>query len=478
MNDSEGAPAKSPDEKLPLKQKIAYAMGGVADRFATDGISVFFMAFFSDFLGVRATLVGLALALSRVWDAFTDPLAGWLSDRCRSRFGRRRPFILVGALLTGASFPLLYTASEDWSESTIFLFLCLTLLLYYTCYSLFSVPYEALGSELTPSYEERTRVFVVRTYVQEVFKLAVVWLFPFAIFLASMQWVGGEADGVRLVAILIGVLVAVTGILPAIWGRERYRDIALAENKVSLGIREGVRVLLANQPLLILIGVVCVYLFAVVSSIQLAYFVNVHYIYGGDIQQGTTLSAIDGTLRFSFSILGAWLVKRYVDHLDKHTLMQISAGILCVGFIGMYFTHVPGQPWLTLAMKPVLALGEAGFWILIFSMRADVCDWDEYQSGHRREGIISASLNWSVKLSISLAMLMGGILLEHYVVFQSGLEEGVSQLPGVMERMLLAYTVPPALAAFLVILLLRQYRLSRMKMREVRSALSERRGKI
>jgi len=161
-NKPEGIPEK---DRVPLKQKVAYGMGVVSDHYATVCLSVFFIPFFSDFLKISATFVGGAMAFARIWDAFTDPFVGTWSDRSQTRFGRRRPFIMGGVILTGLCYPLIWLASPDWSATATLTFLVIILLVYYTCYSLFSVPYESLGSELTPNYEERTNIYVIRSYV-------------------------------------------------------------------------------------------------------------------------------------------------------------------------------------------------------------------------------------------------------------------------------------------------------------------------
>ena len=98
-----------PEDKVPLGQKVAYSMGVVSDHYANVCLAwIFLTPFFVDFLGMGATMVGLALGAARCWDAFTDPLVGRLSDRSKSRFGRRKPFIFVGAILTGLLFPTIW----------------------------------------------------------------------------------------------------------------------------------------------------------------------------------------------------------------------------------------------------------------------------------------------------------------------------------------------------------------------------------
>ena len=97
-----------PEDKVPVFQKISYGIGLASDHFATVSISAFLMAFFTDFLnaGIKASIVGAAIAVARLWDAFTDPAAGRLSDGCKSKWGRRKPFILIGSLTMGLFFSL------------------------------------------------------------------------------------------------------------------------------------------------------------------------------------------------------------------------------------------------------------------------------------------------------------------------------------------------------------------------------------
>ena len=105
------------EDKIPIFEKISYGIGLASDHFATVSISAFLMAFFTDFLnaGIKATVVGAAIAVARLWDAFTDPAAGRISDGCRSRWGRRRPFILIGSLTMGLFFPMIWMVPETWS---------------------------------------------------------------------------------------------------------------------------------------------------------------------------------------------------------------------------------------------------------------------------------------------------------------------------------------------------------------------------
>ena len=408
------------NDRVPLKQKISYSMGVVSDHYANVCLTyIFITPFFVDFLGLGAMVVGAALAAARFWDAFTDPMVGRLSDACKSRYGRRKPFIFVGAILTGLLFPVIWMVPETWSTTGTTIYLFVALMLFYSVYSIFSVPYEALGSELTPDYDERSKIFVVRKFVQETFNLGIVWALPLSVWLGTLAWVEGETGGVRVVSWIIAAVIIGAGIMPALFNVERYQKIAVKESAGSF--IDALATLLSNKPLLIVIGVICTYLFAIFATASLGYFVNVYYIYEGDVLKGTFIGALDGTLRLFFAIAAAAIISKITQKIDKHVIMMASVSILIIAFIGIYFTTIPGRPWLSLTMKPLLAIGECGFFVLILSMRADVCDWDEYNSGSRSEGLIAAITNWCNKIAMTLALIGSGFALQYVIQFDSKL---------------------------------------------------------
>jgi GPH family glycoside/pentoside/hexuronide:cation symporter len=517
---SKALSSESQSDIVPLKQKISYAMGVVSDHYANVCLAwVFITPFFVDFLGLGASIVGLALAAARCWDAFTDPLVGRLSDACKSRYGRRKPFIFVGAILTGLLFPVIWLVPEDWSTAAITIYLFVALMLFFSVYSIFSVPYEALGSELTPDYNERSKIFVVRKYVQETFNLGIVWIFPLAVWLGTFAWIGGEIGGVRAVSWVIAAVIIGAGILPALFNVERYKKIAVKEGTSSF--KDAIKAMFRNKPLLIVVGVICTYLFAIMATANLSYFVNVYYIYEGDMIKGASLGGFDGTLRFFFALAAAAVIGKITNKVDKHVIMMVSVIILIIAFIGIYFTTIPGRPWLSLTMKPLVAIGECGFWVLILSMRADVCDWDEYNTGNRSEGLIAAVTNWCNKIAMTVAIAISGFVLQFVVQFDSKLPEEIKasiavqseveykqlsdaekiivegeepislamytdnlkrkavmqqQAPGTMERMRLLYSLPQVVALLACLFLLWHYPLTKSKMVEIRKELEARRG--
>jgi GPH family glycoside/pentoside/hexuronide:cation symporter len=275
-----------------------------------------------------------------------------------------------------------------------------------------------------------------------------------------------------------------------------------------------------NKPLLIVVGVIGTYLFSIMATANLAYFVNVYYIYEGDVVKGAQLGGWDGSIRFFFALGAAALIHRLTGRIDKHRIMTFSVYILIIAFVGTYFTIQPGRPWLSLVMKPLIAVGECGFWVLILSMRADVCDWDEYLHRSRNEGVIAAVTNWCNKIAITLAIAVSGFILQHVIQFDSSLSEAemvlvtekaerdfnsipserisddgkrpesleklverykrkeiMDSLPeGTLERLRFFYSIPQVIALLICVVLLRHYPLNHEKMSTIRSELESRRG--
>lgn len=463
-------------DAIPLKEKLAYGVGVVGDHYSVQkGIWMLWLPFFNDMLKVSAVALGSIMALVRIWDAINDPLIGWLSDRSKSRFGRRRPFIFVGAIAMGLTFPLLWFVPESWSDDAKVIHIGITVLMLYTAYSVWSVPYESLGAELTSNYEERTNLFVVRTYLLYILTLGIDWMLLLALTIGAFAIVGGEVNGVRVVGVLVGVLVIATGIMPALFTKERFQKIAVKQEKISLG--KAITTLITNRPLFICIGSMAFLLLAVISSASFAYYVNTYLLFGGDKELGVRLTAIDGTLRLPFALLGAFVLKRLSNRIDKHQLLKISLVMLMIAYTSFIFTHKADNPYLSLSTKPLLAFGESWFWILVISMRADACDWDELRCGQRREGIIAAATNWCNKFAIAISGILGGFALEVFAGFDSKRPE-TAEDPAVLQELLYWYAGIPAVGMAIVFGLVLMYPLTREKMTQVQQELETRRGAV
>jgi len=229
----------APEDRVPARTKISYGLGGSIDMWGHWLYPNLAYPVFQIFLGLSPRLVGTALMLIRLVDALSDPLFGWLSDNARTRLGRRRPFILVGALFAGIGLPLLFFVPSGWSGNQLFWWMLGSSLVYIPFVSCFNMPYQSLGNELTPDYHERTSVMSFKGAIQKVFEVAFFIGLPFtnlAIFYDAATGKQNILLGVQVFCGILGLLMLVNGLMVFFNVKERYYASVAARqtDKVSL----------------------------------------------------------------------------------------------------------------------------------------------------------------------------------------------------------------------------------------------------
>ena len=157
--------APAPTHLLPLKTKLLYGLGDVGNAITTPAAIFFLLFFYTDVVLVPAVLAANALLIGKIWDAINDPLFGWISDRTHSRMGRRRVYMVWGAIPFGISIGLLWFVPSSLSITGIFLWITFTYILFDSLMTLTSVPYYALTAELTPDYNERSSLTAFRMLI-------------------------------------------------------------------------------------------------------------------------------------------------------------------------------------------------------------------------------------------------------------------------------------------------------------------------
>jgi|GEM_PF-363488 len=188
-------------DRVPIRQKIAYGMGTTNDLWGNwlyPGLSY---TVFNQFLHVAPWLISVALMLNRLIDAVSDPIFGWMSDNTRTRFGRRRPYILIGSILAGLCLPCLFLVGTEWSQYGYFLFMVISSGIYITVVSSFNMPYQSLGAELTPDTHERTSVFSYKSAIQKIPEIA---LFAAGAFATSTIWMNTTVPHEKTLSLAVG----------------------------------------------------------------------------------------------------------------------------------------------------------------------------------------------------------------------------------------------------------------------------------
>jgi len=474
----------APGDRIPFHQKVVYGLGAFINNLlaaASGGM----MIVLNLGLGMNPALVGLLGALPRLTDAFTDPIMGYVSDHTRTRWGRRRPYIFIGAIAAGIVFALLWQLPEGRSESWYFWYFLVGSLLFYLAYTVFATPWVALGYELTPDYHERTRLMGVQNFIGQLAYVVAPW---FLLIMQSERLFDGMVDGAAGLSIMIAVVVIAVGILPAIFLRERFKALAAAEAQAQAheangsalfrnlaDFFRGFLVTLKFKPFVKL----CVATFLVFNGFMLVssfqFYVIIYYVFGGDTVLGAEYAGYAGTAgaisTFCVIMFVTWLGTR----LGKKRSFYVAIGVSMIGYALKWVCYDPEVPWLLVVPAPLLAFGLGGLFTLMPSMIADVVDLDELKTRERREGMYGSIFWWVVKLGMAAALAAGGFLL-NATGFDVALEGNQADRTIVLMRLFDAFV--PFLASGVAIWIVATYSITEERAHEVRLELEARRGTV
>ena len=469
----------APEDRIPFRLKVVYGMGAFVNNTLAAAIGGMVIVLNLG-LGMSPALVGLLGALPRLTDAITDPLMGYASDNTRSRWGRRRPYIFVGAIVVAIVFALLWQLPDGKSESFYFWYFLGGSLIFFLAYTIYATPWVALGYELTPDYHERTRLMGVQNFFGNIAYM----ISPYFLAIMFLPVFGDVVTGAGYLALVIAVVVVCLGILPAIFLRERFKAVASEESEEKGGSRIAYVVMdflrgfgksLSFKPFLKL----CIATFLVFNGfILIAAFqsyVIIYYVFGGDKAAGAVFVGHSGLVQAISALLVIGLVTFLATKIGKRRAFYFSTGVSMIGYALKWFCYTPDNPWMVLIPAPLMAFGLAGLFTLMPSMVADVVDADELNTHERREGMYGSIFWWVVKLGQSVAILGGGLLL---VWTGFDVELGGDQTAEAIRLMRLCDAIVPCVASGIAIWAIASYSITEEKAHEVRMALEKRRGSV
>lgn len=470
----------APEDRIPLVQKLIYGLGAFVNNILAAAAGGMIIVLNLG-LGMNPALVGLLGALPRLTDAITDPLMGYISDKTRSRWGRRRPYIFVGAIAVGIIYALLWQLPDGKSEAFYFWYFLTGSLIFYLGYTVFATPWVALGYELTPDYHERTRLMGVQNFIGNIAYMISPY---FLAIMYSKALFVDVVEGAANLAVVIGITVALVGILPALFLRERFKDVAGGESDQSenggggigaviMDFLRGFATSLKFKPFLKLCAATFLVFngFILIASFQS--YVIIYYVFQGDATAGAEFVGHSGLLQALTALAVIALVTWLATKIGKRRAFFVSTGISMVGYVLKWFCYTPDNPWLLLIPAPLMAFGLAGLFTLMPSMICDVVDADELNTHERREGMYGSIFWWVVKLGQAVAIAGGGILL-NVTGFDVAL--GGTQSPDTIHYMRLFDAFVPCLASGIAIWAIASFSITEEKAYEIRQELEARRG--
>lgn len=461
------------DDHIPTLQKIAFGVGTNTEYVATGLLTgVLWMPYFNIRLGMRPVTLGAVLMLLRLWEAFADPFIGNFSDNARTRWGRRRPFIAIGAILTGCVFPLFWYMPSSLSEGTKAVYLTIVGMAFFTAFATWGMPYYGLQMELTPSYDERTRLSSYMAFFSKLSSLAGGWVLAFVTgswFIHTANEKGDILSGMKTGCWFISGAIIFFGVCPALFVKERhYLSDLKSKEGFWLSIKESARC----GPLWALIGISFFLLLGAMSIGTLAQYLSIYLVFGGDLHAASIVGGWKNSVIVVTGILSipmwTWLGGRF----DKKVMVVALLLMSTFGILLNYFCLRPDMPYLQI-IPGVFEVGAYGaLWLFLPSMKADVADWDELQTSRRREGSLNAFYSWFIKVSLTCGVGIGAAVLQ-LTGFSAALKV---QPPAVLHRMLTVYLLMPIVVFGLAILVAWFYPLDRERMRRIRIELEARRG--
>ena len=460
--------------RIPLGQKIAFGIGMLANQMFPAALSIF-MVILVQSLGMSPFLWGLIFFLPKLVDCVTDPVMGFISDRTVSRWGKRRPYIFIGAILSGLSYIAMWQLSADNSQLYNFVYFLCWSCVFFIGLTIFSVPYVAMGYEMSDDYHERTRLMAVAQWIGQWAWVIAPW---FWIVLYDPNWFDSATEGARTLSIWVGAICMLLAMVPAIFCKSDgiAQDTSTPHRNETLGavIREllsGIAVTLKCRPF----QQICIATFFIFNAYNtvagFAWFIIVYYMNQGD----PALAGVWPTLFGSVSALCTcflviptvnWMAQRY----GKRATFMVTQSVSIMGYAAFWWSFSPSNPYLMFIPIPLFAFGIGGLFTIMMSMTADICDLDELETGERREGLFGAIYWWMVKFGLAFAGLLSGFILgvigfDQNVAVQS--EETLAQL-----RM--AFIGVPVSGTLIALWAMRNYELDETAVSDIKRSLSER----
>lgn len=458
-------PTTSRGEKLSFWTKAAYGIGDLGNSVGPGTVIPFWYTFFlTDIARLDLHLVSLFWVIVTVWDAINDPLCGFLSDRTRTRWGRRRPYLLFGALPFGVTFALLWLIPPVESQVLLFAYYTAVYVLFETAFTAVSCPYVALAPELTQDHDERTSLVTCRMIVSIGAGLAVPLLFGLVIF---PLFPDRDPRAYQIVGLICGASFVPSVIIAFVGTRERPEF----QIESAPPLREAARFVLCNVPFryVLAIGVLS-WMPVVVAQAVFAYY----FIYWIGMTEGET-SLVQGCI-LGLALLCLPVVLWLARRLEKKTAYIIAAATWAVVMLTILW--IPrGAKVLACVLAPLSGFGVAAAHLLPSAMMPDVLEVDQLKSGRRQEGAYAGVAIFVGKLAQTVVLVLFPAMLRWSGYVQPTLQNPApSQPDSALTALRLLLAILPALLLAVSIVVAWGYPITRERHAEIRRQLEMLRG--
>jgi GPH family glycoside/pentoside/hexuronide:cation symporter len=445
-------------DKLPFLTKILYGTGDLGISMNNSIITAFFSVFMVTVIGMPPGLVAIIFIIGRSWDFINDPIIGHLSDRTRTKWGRRRPFLLFGAIPFGLSFILLWLG-PDFSQTGLIIYYSLAYIVYEFMATIVYMPYYALTPELTEDYDERTKLTSFRMMFNIIGSLT-AYILPLLII--GNDWTQATKQQVLIMAMVAGVIAASPFIIVFFSTKEKKEFQRQELPKFIPSLKAAFK----NRPFVF--GAM-MYLFTwmtiIVVESNLQFFII--HIVQRQSQSMIIMVSIFVTAIFALPIWN-WVSKNW----NKRYAYIGGVAFWAVVMMILIFMSPETPFWLILILCIMAGIGVSAAQVLPWSIIPDAIEWEEWQTGERNEGMFYSLITLLGKVGMAIAQPVGLLILQ-LTGFKEG--QGVIQSPTALLGVRLVMGPLPALLLLSGILMAVFYPLTREQHHEVVKALRLRR---
>lgn len=438
--------------KLPLGQKIGYGMGDIGSNIFIVTTGMFLLFFLTNILGVNPALAGLALLIPKLWDVVSDPLMGAISDVTRSRWGRRRPYLLYSSIPFGLIFFALFIAPITHSELATAAWVGALFAVACTVFTVYNIPYSAMVAEMTDDYNERMSVTSFRMAGSTIGVLLAGGLA-----MPLVEFGGGGAAGFRLMGLLLGVLITLFCLM-GFWGTRHSNTISAVKPKISYS--QQIKIAFQNTPFKRLMAMY----FMQSLAIGVLMAGQIYYVKYVMMMPEAYVGMVSAVL-FITAIVFIPIWVRIGVKLGKIKAYSVGIALLTVMLFSLVFTQ-PSQTLLFFFQMFLLGIGFSSFQLFPFSMLPDTIEYDELQSGLRREGIFSGV--WASGQKTAYAV---GPSLIGFTLSLSGFVVDADQPESVATGIRLIFCLFTAALFLLSLVPFRRYDLTETRFSEIKASI-------
>ncbi|MDO9086816.1 MAG: MFS transporter [Anaerolineaceae bacterium] len=446
-------------EKLPMKTKILYGIADLGIALLTSSIQFFLLFYYTDIAGINPGLAGTALLVGKfTWDAINDPVFGYLSDRTRSRWGRRKPYMLLGAIPFGLSIWLLFSLPPGLVGVKAFLAVLGSFLLADTTQTLVSVPYYALSAELTYDYDERTSlisirmIFTVLGYILgAAATTAVTGMFM------GMGW--SKTAAYSGMGAIFGVVAIITMLITVLGVKETPRPDLMP---AKMALKQQLKHVFKNKPFVqfMIMSTIISISFTLLTAL-LPYFLTYQLLMADQIS--FVMLVLLGTVAI-FLIPWRLVSKK----MNKGPAYALGLFIASIAIVAAFFLPQGPTPWIYV-IAFVAGVGFSAQYVFPWSMIPDVIEVDAAQSGERHEGIYFGVNAFLGKMTGAIGIAVAGWALDLY-----GYVPDAIQTTQALFGIRFFYAIVPVIAFMIALPLLIWYPITREKHAElVKNSLSQ-----